>query len=283
MSGSECPNGSVRFTNSRGETKTICAFCHLFGCEFCNRHIRRRLIRELEPHYFNAFVTLTLRDFWRLDPIAGRQLLIDKLETLTEWLRDHHIRFEIRYFWTIELTKRGTPHMHLLVHWPTIRNQQLSDEWNKLTGSFIVKIKPLYDLNGAIKYVAKYLTKDNWAPKGKRHFSRSRNIVPEVTDKQVEVLEEWQHTHWTSLSLPELSEIDIRRGLIPVPTGRWGTEARAPPLPRWVDRALEEANLNARYADKEWVVTSTRAVPQDVKERRMTAKRQLVKTGVLND
>jgi len=85
-----------------------------------------------------------------------------------EWIRQQFRRLVARirrnfprleYCAAIELTKRGTPHLHVLTRGDYIPQTWLSTAWKDLTGSYIVHIRKIDQVAGAVLEVTKYLTK----------------------------------------------------------------------------------------------------------------------------
>jgi len=63
------------------------------------------------------------------------------------------------YLLVFELTKKGTPHIHMLSRGGFIPQAWLSDQWKKLTGSFIVDIRRIRRKKDVSNYITKYLGK----------------------------------------------------------------------------------------------------------------------------
>lgn len=76
---------------------------------------------------------------------------------LVQRIRRKYGIFEYMLVW--ELTKKGTPHIHLLQRGTWIPKQVLSDMWCSLTGSFIVDIKRIQRSRDVARYITKYMGK----------------------------------------------------------------------------------------------------------------------------
>jgi len=63
------------------------------------------------------------------------------------------------YLLVFELTKAGTPHIHMLSRGGFIPQAWLSDQWKKLTGSFVVDIRRIKKKKDVARYITKYLGK----------------------------------------------------------------------------------------------------------------------------
>lgn len=69
-------------------------------------------------------------------------------------------RTKAEYFRMLELHKSGYPHYHFLIRGPFWPRQQLRDEWQRLTGAFIVNIQMIWNNDHSRhRYAIKYVTK----------------------------------------------------------------------------------------------------------------------------
>ena len=82
----------------------------------------------------------------------------------------------IEYFLVWERTKKGWPHIHLLLRAPFIPQGWLSHAWNELTGAPIVDIRALHSPVQIVSYISKYLAKDPQAPHGMKRYRASRRF-----------------------------------------------------------------------------------------------------------
>lgn len=187
--------------------KTI---CKTWGCQVCRfkraSYVKAMMLRgcySLDPCYL---ITLTLR--------AGNRethgaVFVNKAWTaLVRYLKERSRT--LSWFKVIESTKKGTPHLHLMVggigqrianghgdrHGKNVpysvdfihedcRKDCLIHEWGlewfKLTTAYVVDAKRIYNPEGAARYLAKYLVKgfldrENLSELGfGRRYSMSRN------------------------------------------------------------------------------------------------------------
>lgn len=116
---------------------------------------------------------------------------------------------QISWFRVIETTKRGQPHLHLVVGGLGNANRgsiqaRFRSAWLEATGdSFIVDVKPVDSGPGAARYMAKYLTKALLAWSSltklgfKRRWSRSRNWPGGTIRLYGTEMELWDRIDWT--------------------------------------------------------------------------------------
>jgi hypothetical protein len=97
---------------------------------------------------------------------------------------------EFEYLAVWELTKQGTPHIHVLQRGGFIPQTTLSEDWSTLTGSFIVDIRAVKSQEEVARYVTKYLTKSlgtiSEVMTGLRVVQKSKNWI---LDKHKEVFD----------------------------------------------------------------------------------------------
>lgn len=154
--------------------------CNSWNCETCAPLRRRKLQGMARAGNPNMFMTLTT------NPHTG-QCAFDRARAMTKgW---HKLTAQIKrklgiksleYIAVIEQTKRGEPHMHVLLRSKYIDQAWLSTAWENLTGARIVHIRRVDDPGRATAYVSKYMSKTPMRfGRGKRYF-RSRLYIPKA-------------------------------------------------------------------------------------------------------
>jgi len=116
----------------------------------------------------NRFLTLTINPSIGESPEARLKLLSNAWRTIVKRLRRLWGRDTIHYLAVVEATKAGEPHLHILLRSPFIDQRMLSDAMSELVQSPIVDIRKVRNPRDVIRYIAKYLTKDN------HHFGTSK-------------------------------------------------------------------------------------------------------------
>jgi len=101
-------------------------------------------------------------------------------------LRRKHGKRAVGYCKIVELTKAGTPHLHIVAQVPFIAQTSLAAQWKQLTGSFIVDIRRVDDRRGIAGYLTAYLTKALEVPPGMRKWSAARGYVPPEPARELE-------------------------------------------------------------------------------------------------
>lgn len=182
--------------------------CRSWGCSYCAPNRRRQLMAEAAAGEPNKLLTLTvnvatgegpahrrdlLHDAWKkLVKRINRQFAIapERRWTLTGQARTPEREAQVRritskteakkcesipYFAFLERTKRGEPHLHILLRTPFIPQDWLSEQMRDLMGSPIVWIEAIKGAKHAVAYVTKYITKAPAQWGNKKRYWRSRN------------------------------------------------------------------------------------------------------------
>lgn len=198
--------------------KVIPLYCHKWQCPHCGRVKKKQWIETAQKGDPQRFITLTLR---RDDSTSPGY----KLEKIKKAFRKliGKIRREIgscEYMVVYEMTKAGTPHIHMLQRGTYIPKKWLSRVWCSLTGAYIVDIHRLKGKKEVAAYVAKYLIKSISTASevfaGKRVVSKSKGYVlhgGSEDDKEraeKEEIDSWTYTSMTPKEVMEL--VCIQRG-----------------------------------------------------------------------
>jgi len=172
-----CPKGTLILQHDQA-TKLVPKLCCRWACQTCGPRKARRLRRRLELTTPTRLLTLTLR----ADQNATPQDQLRKANRAWSilWRRFRRLFGEkaAGYAKIVELTKAGTPHLHIVANVPYISQRALSHAWRALTGSFIVDIRKVRRASGLAGYLTAYLTKALDVPPGMRKWSASRGFVP---------------------------------------------------------------------------------------------------------
>lgn len=101
-------------------------------------------------------------------------------------LRRKHGAKAVGYAKIVELTKNGTPHLHIIARVPFIAQTSLAAQWKQLTGSYVVDIRKVETRRGIAGYLTSYLTKALEVPPGMRKWSAARGFVPPEPKPELE-------------------------------------------------------------------------------------------------
>ena len=191
-----------------GTVRIAPQLCDTWACKVCGPRrvawLKRQLGAAVERHGLEQFWTLTI---WTetCTPVESFDVVTKAWHKLRTRLQQVHGRFS--FVWTIEATKQGYAHLHLLTSLPITR-RELSDRWRQASGgSFIVETQPIASAK-ASNYLSKYCVQQAtlrqdpaWAQlAGKRMFSKSRDVQFEPFRTRSEgaggAWEVWERPYW---------------------------------------------------------------------------------------
>lgn len=231
----KCPNGTLVLQHPPA-AKLVPSLCRKWNCPSCGPRKARRLRKRLSKTRPNRLVTLTLRPEPGLSPRDHLAIANRAWSVIWRRLRRKHGPKAAGYAKIVELTKAGTPHLHIIVDCPWIEQRWLSAAWRDLTGSFIVDVRAVTRKRGIAGYLTAYLTKALEVPPGMRKWSASRQWVPPEESPPLEPGEIPPSTSWTKVEIEHLEAAYLGAGyryvdgwLIP-PEVPLETRALAPPV-----------------------------------------------------
>ncbi len=181
----DCVTGSLLGASPQGNAlQIIPMYCHRWSCPRCRKYKSGKWRKIAIVGKPQRFMTLTLK----ADPsVAPRKMALKAKKAFTLLvmiLRKDYGEFEYMLVW--ELTKAGTPHMHILQRGDFIPKGRLSKEWCALTGSYIVDIKQIKNDGHVARYITKYMGKSmgetNNTLDGLRIVQKSQGFLPDFPD-----------------------------------------------------------------------------------------------------
>lgn len=172
-----CPSGTILLSHPSA-IRPVPSWCGKWNCHSCGPRKARRLRARIAQTHPTRFLTLTLR----ADPSRSAQELLALANHAWSILwRRFRRRFpssQLGYAKIVELTRAGTPHLHILVECPFVPQRWIAAQWRELTGSFIVDIRAIKSRRMMANYLTSYLTKALDVPAGHRKWSASAHWVP---------------------------------------------------------------------------------------------------------
>lgn len=147
--------------------------CRSWECPSCAKSNKRRLLRRLSFTAPNLFATLTTSQRTAQTPEEAFARANGAVSILFKRWKRRFPGAKFEYFLVWERTKRGWPHIHILLVAPRVAKRWLSRQWLELTGCYVVDLQRVGSNEHAARYLAKYLTKDPAVPAGFRRWRRS--------------------------------------------------------------------------------------------------------------
>lgn len=150
-------------------------YCNRWSCDICaprRSAALRRLARRGDP---DSFLTLTIRAKPGDDPDDLAVKLAHAWRRARRALMRERRLKSLPFLAVFERTKRGFPHLHILMRAPFIPQRTISRLMDDLIGSPIVDIRRISTAREAAAYVSKYVGKDPHAFLGVKRYWRSQD------------------------------------------------------------------------------------------------------------
>jgi len=152
--------------------------CRSWGCEHCAPLRKRQLMARAASGKPTRFLTLTINPNRPGTPDEHALELANAWRNAVKRLRRLYGLEKVEYLAVFEQHKSGEPHLHVLLRSCYIPQQLISNIMAELIDSPIVDIRKVRDANGAVRYVAKYVTKANVRFGTSKRYWFSRNFEP---------------------------------------------------------------------------------------------------------
>lgn len=134
--------------------------CNRWSCDYCGPRRRFRLIAQAVSGEPNKILTLTVSPAVGNSPLERRDLLHASWKRLVKRILRKYKWKKLPYMAFLEKTKRGEPHLHILLRCGFIHQRWISKQMRELNGAPIVWIEQIKSTKKAINYVSKYVSKE---------------------------------------------------------------------------------------------------------------------------
>jgi len=153
-----CRNATlVKFTPQKSYARRL--YCRSWNCPTCQPSRRKQLLALCASGEPTRFLTLTVNPEIGDSPARRLTLLAWAWRNCVKRLRRSMPSRDIQYLAVVEETKKGEPHLHILLRSPYIPQHLISSIMSDLIDSPIVDIRRIYNARSAINYLAKYISK----------------------------------------------------------------------------------------------------------------------------
>lgn len=133
--------------------------CRSWGCEHCREERRAQLVRLAAAGQPNRLLTLTINPKVCTSPVNRAHLLAEAWRLIVKRAKRAFKMPSIEYLAVFEATKRGEPHLHILLRCGFLPQRWLSEQMRDIADSPIVDIRTVSSPKRAASYIAKYLGK----------------------------------------------------------------------------------------------------------------------------
>jgi len=133
--------------------------CRRWSCDLCNPYNHRRIKRAAREGQPTIFLTLTCNPAKHETPDeAARSLKRAWVNLRRAMERELGIK-RPPFIAVFEATKKGWPHLHILMRCKAIKQSWISDTMGRLNGAPICDIRAIKNVRQVASYVAKYISK----------------------------------------------------------------------------------------------------------------------------
>lgn len=152
--------------------------CKRWICPTCGPSKAYLLSLRVQQTPANIFLTLTHKPRPAESQEEALRAIKHSWTILRKRIARHNEQSTAHYVLVVEWTKRGAPHLHVLIQSRYIAQATLSSWWASIHGAPIVDIRRVRSQHELTRYLSKYLTKDTHMPKRSRKWSASRGFLP---------------------------------------------------------------------------------------------------------
>jgi hypothetical protein len=156
--------------------------CKRWSCPNCLDYNRRQVVAKARDGNPTTFMTLTWNANRRETPDEAARVMKHAWVVLRRRIAKRYAVKNIPFIVVFERTKKGYPHMHILLRAPFIKQEWLSEQMADLIDAPIVDIRAIKDRKHAFWYITKYLGKDLAAFEGCKRWWRSHNYEIETEE-----------------------------------------------------------------------------------------------------
>lgn len=168
--------------NGQVEGRIATLRCKRWACPECAPENRRRVICKARDGNPTVFLTLTWNANRRETPDEAARVMKRAWVNLRRRVARTWPGERCPFIVVFEKTKRGYPHMHILMRARFIPQSWISDQMKDLIDAPIVDVRSIKDRKMAFFYVTKYLGKDPSSFEGCKRWWRSHDYEVEVDD-----------------------------------------------------------------------------------------------------
>lgn len=158
--------------------------CQCWSCEYCLEFLTSRLQAIAINGEPTTLLTLTTNPDYESDPDRAAELLLRAWQRLSRLYRKRFGKNRWAYLGIWEKTKRGMPHLHILLRAPFVSQREISMFMRDEIQAPIVDIRRVKSPREVASYVTKYVAKGPAKFNGRTRFARSRNWLDTETARQ---------------------------------------------------------------------------------------------------
>lgn len=163
--------------------------CKCWTCDYCQPYRAARLKREALSGRPDTFLTLTVNPKVGWSPEdRARRLVVAWRKVRQRAMRKYGYK-SLPFMAVFEATKKGEPHLHILMRTPWLSQKWLSTQMASLLDSPIVDIRRIKAASQVAGYVAKYVGKQPHQFAGTKRYWRSRDYLIDPSKEEMDARE----------------------------------------------------------------------------------------------
>lgn len=176
---------SERILVNQGPTEGHAAIlrCKRWSCDLCNPFNHRRIKRAAREGEPTTFLTLTSNPAKHDTPDAAARALKAAWVNLRRAMARELGIEKPPFIAVFEATKKGWPHLHILMRCKFIEQRWISETMARLNGAPICDIRRIKSVKQVAAYVAKYISKAPEAFKQCKRWWRSHDYAIAEEDR----------------------------------------------------------------------------------------------------
>jgi len=194
--------------------EAIALWCKSWCCEDCAPIRRKILIAQAIDGAPNSFLTLTVNPAYGDSATHRAELLIHAYQVLIKRIRRRPGCADVAAMYTLEETKRGEPHMHILMRAPFIPQWWISDVMAELIEAPRVWIEFVPDKGRTAAYCAKYCSKKPAQFGSRKRYAFTRNYAAKWVPRERRPAEYGLKWRRVKNTLAEVIEYYSMRGFL---------------------------------------------------------------------
>lgn len=195
--------------------------CRRWTCPTCQPERRKELITLAKAGRPTTLLTLTVSHATAETRNGRADALFAFLGRLIRALRTIHPGKEIEYLAIAEETKRGEPHLHVLMRAPYIAQRWISDRARREIKAPIIDIRYVDNIGRVAAYVAKYVGKAPAQFGSHKRYFRSQGWTEKVTPAEEASRKTTHGWHHSPLSIKTLVERALTAGCAVIEETAW--------------------------------------------------------------
>lgn len=200
-----CGSGSLVYDDGHSGV-AVTLRCRSWRCPDCQPLRRMLVIDQARSGNPTRFITLTVNPSAFADPVERAERLARAWRIVVKRFKRAFAPKEFEYLAVFEATKRGEPHLHILLRGPFIDQRWLSDQMKELIDAPIVDVRRVQNQKHLMWYMAKYMGKDLHKFGTCKRYWRTKNYVVEAN---TEIKNPWQGCNWKRVQ-ENLEDIQVR-------------------------------------------------------------------------